>query len=275
MNLVQTLKTTLKPVLGRLAVRAFPGRVKAVEQHDGRSRLGALDRLVRFGLLCRLQEHERISRSHFRFWAGGEGKAFAENYRDRFESWFLSDHVLIVEELERCLAGERDRYDCLYEIGCGDGQVVNYLSTRLKAIDRFVGLDINEQVILGNQERYAKPNLRFCCGNAVDWIPSHARPRSVFMSNGGVMEYFSEAEIRALLRRIATDFKPSMFALVEPVAADFSLETETVSRPHGTEWSFTHNHRHLFTANGFRVLYERETMTAGYRWILMIAKAGE
>ena len=275
MKMLKRLRAIVKSGLGRLAVLAFPGRARVVEQNIAAADSTLLDRIIRLGLICRVDDPERISQLHHRTWAGEQGLNFAAKFGGRFEAWFKSSHVSIVDELEKVLAERAGTYRHFYEIGCGDGQVANYLSTRLQGIDDFVGIDINEQVASCNNQVYQRTNLRFVSGNAADWIGVNGRPRSVFLSNGGVLEYFSEKAITDLLRKIATDLKPALFVVGEPLAPDYDLDKETRSRPYGDEWSFTHNYPHLFSTNGFKVRCQREATTGGYRWLLLLAIAGD
>ncbi len=173
---------------------------------------------------------------------------------------------------EKTMAEKPGLYKNFYEIGCGDGQVVNYLSTRLKPIDQFVGIDINERVILSNGMEYKNPKLHFVCANANDWIAHNSCPGSIFFTNGGVLEYFTERELIGLFSKIAVELRPSLFAIVEPFAHDFDLESEKASRPFGVEWSFSHNYPQLFTTSGLTIRYQAINITGGIRWIIMIAQ---
>ena len=273
MKIPSRFKVTIKQILANLAVRVFPRRAAAIEQNISDADAILLDRLIRFGLIQKTYGHNDISDLHHRVWAGAQGENFAKKFSDRFESWFISSHKSIVDELGNLLAKYPGQYKNLYEIGCGDGQVVNYLSTRLKKIDQFVGIDINERVISSNRKSYKSPKLSFVCGNAKNWIAQNGLPGSIFFSNGGVLEYFSEKEIIDLLSKIVVDLRPSLFAIVEPLAADFNLESEKSSRPFGIEWSFTHNYPKMFAESGFTIQYQEINITDCIRWILMIAQA--
>ncbi len=269
------VKASLKGLIGRLAVRLFPLRAKAVEQNIGDASYGLFDRTIRAGLIRSDPSHDKISGLHQKFWAGAEGTAFARRNSSRFESWFLAEHAGVVDAIESLLTTDNGRYQSLYEIGCGDGQVLKYLSTRLHSIDHFVGIDINAHVIAMNNQKFGNNRLEFVCANAMAWIGENSRPCSVFFSNGGVLEYFSKKQLTGLLQKIHADFRPSVFAIIEPVAPDFEAETEIASRPYGKEWSFTHNYRYLFESNGFVVHYHRESRAGGHRWVLMVLRTAD
>ena len=97
----------------------------------------------------------------------------------------------------------------------------------------------------------------------------------IFISNGGVLEYFSAKQIAKLLKIIAGDLKPSAFAFIEPLAMKYNLETEIDSRPYGTEWSFSHNYKQLLESYGFNICYQHEMVTDGNRWLLMLVNTKE
>ena len=270
------LKPIIKSVLGKIALWAFPDRAKLIEKTIGDApNYGLLNRIIRVGLIRNIKEQDRLALLHHRFWAGAAGNQFHKRAVKRFENWFLTEHVSLIDELERLPEYNKRKYKFLYEIGCGDGQLINYLSNRLTSLEHFVGIDINADVIALNNQYCRKENLEFTCGNATEWICQNGRPKAIFFTNGGVLEYFSMKQITDLLNKIATDFKPSVFAIIEPLAIDYNVETEMESRTFGNEFSFSHNYEKLFTTNGFTILYQRETMTGGHRWILMLSKTHE
>jgi len=276
MGIGKMLKSIVKPVLGKLALWAFPNRAKLIEKTIGdATSYGLLNRIIRAGLIRNIKEHDRLALLHHSFWTGTAGIRFHKKAGKRFENWFLTGHVSIVDELERLIESNKRKYKYLYEIGCGDGQVINYLSNRLKSIEHFVGIDINADVIALNNQYCMNENLEFTCGNATEWICKNGRPKAIFFTNGGVLEYFSKKQITDLLKKITIDLKPSVFAIIEPLATNYNLETETDSRIFGNEFSFSHNYKKLFMTNGFTILYQRETMTGGHRWILMLSKTQE
>lgn len=272
MELQQVFALKLKSLLGTIALRLFPQRAQRLAGRIGADDVRLIDRIILFGLKRNVGEPAQLSRLHSRFWAGPAGVRFSERCAERFGAWFMAAHHGVVDEVEKMIASDPRRYVFLYEIGCGDGQVVHYLSQRLRTIQRFTGIDINAEVIARNKQTYTQSNLDFACGNAIDWISRHAHPGSIFISNGGVLEYFSEKDMTVLLQHIRRCLRPAAFAIIEPIADDHDLERETASRPFGREWSFSHNHKRLFEENGFHILYQRETATGGNRWVLLLAR---
>jgi SAM-dependent methyltransferase len=272
MGFKAVLALKLKALLGIIALRAFPERARRIENTIVEAPYGLLDRLIRSGLLRSVPEQDRLVDLHNRYWAGAEGTRFSESRGERFKDWFLTAHLSVVDELQKLIDSDTKKYAFFYEIGCGDGQVTHYMSKRLASVKHFTGLDINPDVVAANNRKYRHGTLDFVSANAIEWISRNAQPGSIFLSNGGVLEYFSESQICCLLQKITRDCKPAAFALIEPVADDYDLEKETASRPFGREWSFSHNHRKLLESNGFTIEYQRETRTGGVRWMLLLAR---
>ncbi len=275
MAIRKVLRPVLKNVVGTLALSVFPNKAKLIENTDEYRCNGLLDRIIWAGLIRNARSHDSVSHLHNRFWMGAGGTQFVESHGSRFENWFLVKHFSIVIEIEKLIASDKRKYNHVVEIGCGDGQVINYLSGRLKNIESFTGVDINEDVIALNNQRYRKRNLKFACGETIDWVCRKGKPGSIFISNGGVLEYFSAKHIAELIKKIAGDLKPSAFAFIEPLAMKYNLEMEKDSRPYGTEWSFSHNYKSLFESHGFNTLYQHETVTEEKRWLLMLLNTPE
>lgn len=263
-------KPLLKNILGKLAMQAFPRKTERIQHTETFNENSLLDRIVRAGLIRNMRDNEKISQIHQRYWAGDGGTQFAATHGYLFDRLFLAKHCCIVEEIEKLISLYPGKYKHVFEIGCGDGQVINFLSDRLKTIEFFTGVDINHPTILKNNAIYKKDNLRFVCANAAEWLCQHGKSRSIFVSNGGVLEYFSTTQINALLKTLTTFLKPSAFAIVEPLAKNYNLETETSSRPYGNEWSFSHNYIRLFESHGFVFLYKSEIITEQTRWLLAL-----
>jgi len=104
---------------------------------------------------------------------------------------------------------------------------------------------------------------------ARDWLQMHPQPGTIVLSNGGVLEYFSQTKFDGLLRTLALS-PPAAIALIEPVAPSHDLESQTESFVFGAENSFSHNHRERLGAAGFDVVFEKEMRISNVRWMLMI-----
>jgi hypothetical protein len=100
-------------------------------------------------------------------------------------------------------------------------------------------------------------------------LAANPRPGTVVLSNGGVLEYFSQDSFDGLLRALALT-PPAAIVLIEPVDPDHDLKTQVESYVFGQERSFSHNHRRRLRNAGFDVVFEQEMRISGVRWMLMI-----
>jgi len=80
---------------------------------------------------------------------------------------------------------------------------------------------------------------------------------TLFVSNGGVLEYFRRERLDEMLSHISSSLVPTTFFAVEPVATDHDWSKVTDSIPFGEELSFSHNYTDLFESNGFEILHQR------------------
>ena len=86
----------------------------------------------------------------------------------------------------------------------------------------------------------------------------HPLPGTVVFSNGGVLEYFSPANLERLFSTVAIS-SPAAIVLVEPAAPNHDLENQPESLVFGQEYSFSHNYRRRLIEAGFDVVFEQET----------------
>lgn len=61
------------------------------------------------------------------------------------------------------------------------------------------------------------------------------------------------------------------FSLLEPLAADFDLKHDTISRHYGVERSMSHPYPALLRAAGLSVVEEREFTLEGQRFLMLHA----
>lgn len=246
------------------------GREIASGEATGRNR--KLKRLVLQSRLARARlrgDDKAVQSILHDFWQGDAPGNYYDRYADRFQKWFLGPHHEIVEALVAEVG--RHPYRRLVEIGCGDGRVLGHLAGRLPDVPAFVGLDINASIIAQAEAAHAAdPRLSFRAGNALDLFDSHRGDGTILLTYGGVMEYFSGADLSALFRRLARHAGTAV-ALVEPVDPAHDLAADTSSHVFGAENSFSHNHRHLLEREGYTVRFMREMAVGGARWVLLLA----
>jgi SAM-dependent methyltransferase len=272
---VQALKKYVKYSLGRTVAVLAPFLVREIEAGTNTSRHAWLKKQVldsKIAYAKKTNSFNDLQDAHFRYWQGEQGTNFYGAYPERFNDWFLGDHFIFVEELQKLMKSD-DGFKYLYEIGCGDGQVLNYLSKNLAGIERAVGLDINETIIEENNRTFADNTaLTFISGDASKWIAQNIQAGTILLSYGGVFEYFSEEALRDIFKALKSGTVPVLVVLVEPISKDHDLNTVSDSQPFGREDSFSHNHEHLLKSAGFNIEFECEKYISD-RWKIIIASA--
>jgi len=84
------------------------------------------------------------------------------------------------------------------------------------------------------------------------------------------LEYLSQASVENLFQLIANSGNNLLF-LIEPLAEDYHLESETDSRIYGIEHSYAHNHPHLLKRSGFQILQYEEVNILNTRMQIIVA----
>lgn len=266
-------RRAVKVGAGRALLALRPGHGRRLLEHGDPHTFSLLDRLILAGWTDRATPADwaALSALHERFWAGPGGAKFSESAEiaGRFEQWFLREHARPVEFLQAELAGRT--CPALCEIGSGNGLALEYLSRQLPDIGRFVGIDINAHATRENARRWRDDaRLGFVNADAVRWIEDNAGRDWTYFSNAGVLEYFPEDKVRHLYR--VTAERGGWWLITEPVYAGYDLDTETRSRPHGSEFSFCHNHPHLLRETGWEVVDQYQTEVSGMRFLTVSAR---
>jgi SAM-dependent methyltransferase len=181
--------------------------------------------------------------------------------------------VSIHEDFIAAVAGKMadGAFDRACELGCGTGKLLAIVAARAGKPERFVGIDLSPAQTARNATQYEGSGLEFVAADALGWVERNAAPRSLYLTYGGVLEYFTEKGVKDLFAAAAR-CRPACFALAEPIAPDFDLASETHSRAFGSELSFTHNYPRLLEDAGFRIEWQSEA-TPGFRWLKIVAVA--
>lgn len=271
-------KETLKLIVGRAAEAAFPSLGREIDEGRNNERAATLKRAIVQSRLHRAQSRGDVAAVEdalSAFWKGAAGDQFFSRYaEDRF-GMFREHHAGVIDTLSAELDAFGQRFSRLVEIGSGEGAVLEYCAQRLPSIAQAIGLDINAAVVAEAQARQpAGGKVSFVNTDARDWLAAHPQAGTVLLSNGGVLEYFSQVNFDRLLQALAAA-TPAMIALVEPVAPEHDLARQTDSFTFGRENSFSHNHRHRLQQGGFQVVFEQETSIAGHRGMMMIGVRAE
>ena len=266
-------RNALKRLIGRAAEIAFPELGREIDEARNRSRAQKLKRAILYARLRRADANgdaSGVEKTLSAYWQGGPGDAFHEHFaEDRF-SVFQEKHALAIDTLSDLLDGSGGGFNRLVEVGCGDGAVLHYCADRLPGLGELIGLDINGPVI-GRASASLPPGsrVRFVNADGRAWLADNPRPGTVMLSNGGVLEYFSQENVARLYAALALA-APAAVVLVEPAAVDHDLDAQPNSYTFGREYSFSHNHRRLLSDAGFQVSFERETWAFGARLIMTI-----
>ena len=109
-----------------------------------------------------------------------------------------------------------------------------------------MGRDLSERQVAENRKNYEERTAtEFVAADDCDWLPAHAQPGCLVLTNGGVLEYLDQPQLEALLAHIADKLAPAPLVLIETVANDHDLEAEPESLVYGREMSFSHNYPFL------------------------------
>ena len=268
-----SLKQRAKISLGRLAAKTNPGRAKKLFLSPLSSPRNLRDKSIMAFLKhqARLEQHaEFFEALHQDFWSGEGGNVFAENCDHRFEQMFLTKQKSDFDQLVKICAKRCPTQ--IVEFGCNSGLLLNYMVKQFPGINLAVGIDINQQQIERNQQNdHFDPRIQFLTSDGVDWVMDNAVANTLFVTNGGVMEYFRRDRLNMMMDHIATQLSPAVFFAIEPNALDHDLENDVSSIPFGEELSFSHNYNDLFVTNGFDVVHQRATTFESWQMMATIA----
>lgn len=263
----------VKDIIGRAAVTAMPARTRRLFRNPADNSDGFVDKAIMFYLRQRAVEENRngfLSRLHKVFWSGDNGADYSGNCDHRFEDLFLGKQK---DDFDR-LTLIWDEMDCqdIVEIGTNSGLLLQYMTQNLRDVGKSVGIDINAIQIKRNQQsEMFDPRIEFICTDGQEWIMNNVRSGTLFVTNGGVLEYFQREKLDQMVSHIAAGSHPSIFYVSEPIAVDHDLKSNTSSIPFGKELSFSHNYRDLFEINGLEIVHQAEVLFEEWRMQVTIA----
>lgn len=273
-------KRSAKVALGRLLGTMHHRRVAQLLAGDVGDRLSALDRLLVAHLVDRHERGgslDRLAALQRWVWTCDQAVSFHAQAEARFERWWRRGAACIVPPLQAAVDAAPAGYARLCEIGCGSGLVLNDLRATLRGVSSFLGLDLSPTQVARNRTRFGDsaggPSLTFAAGDATAWIPAHAEPGWVYLTNAGVLEYLTEPQVAELFAHVAHRLRPAVFALVEPIAPDHDVARELRSRPFGAERTFSHSYLHLLERAGWRVTWSDVRAIEGTRMHYVVATA--
>lgn len=265
----QPMKRLVKQALGEALIRLMPAVTNRVERSGIAHTL--VERLIVAALIARHRRAgtlEALAHFHHKFWAGTDAVAVHAENEARFDATVNEHSDFIAAVAEKI---ERGAFDRVCEFGCGTGKLLAIVSARISKPTVFIGVDLSAEQTARNADRHANERIEFVTADALAWAREHARPNALYLTYGGVLEYFTEQGVKDLFAA-AANHRPACFALVEPIAHDFDLAGEVGSRAFGDEFSFSHNYPRLLQEAGFRIEWQKEVIL-GFRWLKLVAVA--
>ena len=283
MNAILSLKTAeshsvkdrLKISAGKALAQLFPARTEQLESSPTNYSRNRRDQLIMAFVRdrARLSDDARFFEAlHREFWSGDGGAVFSSNCDHRFEEVFLAQQKEEFALLESKWA--EGKFDHIVELGCSSGLLLQFLTSNLPGVESAVGIDLNKQQIDANKENSGFDHrIEFCCTDGFEYVCANARPNTLFVTNGGVLEYFSREQLDRMLSKLAAEIGNSLFFSIEPIAPDHDWESSQDSIPFGQELSFSHNYQDVFKTNGFAIHHQRYVDFESWRWMATIAQA--
>ncbi|NAS32277.1 methyltransferase domain-containing protein [Flavobacteriaceae bacterium R38] len=215
--------------------------------------LSLTERLMRRAILKKVEkkeDFETLAELHQNYWTN-QGSDFFEAMNDTFEKNFLPDCSFIFELLKKELSNQPKVFNTLVEIGTGNGNVLEYLSSEFPEIDHFIGIDLSPvQIDMNNKKFHEDQRLEFVASDGFEWVKKHGKANTIFVTSRGVLEYFTEDRLQTFLKEV-DNLGKTIFIAIEPNGTDHDLKTNPGSQLYGPERSFSHNYPKLFKNAGF------------------------
>lgn len=213
---------------------------------------------------------QMLEHIHKDFWKNQIDDAWYKKTEQSFDK-SLAALLPVVDKLRQFQ--KENTVEVVCEIGTGDGRFINYLSEVLDQSKRFVGLDICENRINYNKRIY--DGVEFYGGDALEWITAQHLENTVYVTNGGVLEYFSPSSLDLLIQTIHKS-QGCVALFYEPISVDHDLSSDVLTDlTKAGEYSFSHNYPAVFKRHGFDIFFESDNDLAGYRGLCLIAKPNQ
>lgn len=252
----------LASTLGNLLIVLRPKKAKEMSAnritliHKNKKNMTISEILMRAALVKKLKpinDYETIRDNNRDFWINNTATELFKETEDGFEKDFLPNCTFVFDLLKTELNNTDQSFDTFVEIGTGNGDVLNWLSAEFPKVKRFIGIDLSEQQIQMNKEKFGNnEKLEFIAADAYEWVKKEGKSNTIFVSSRGVLEYFIESQLQELLNNISK-IGHTFFVAIEPNGGDHDFETSPTSQLYGNEPSFSHNYPLLFKNAGFEI----------------------
>ena len=105
----------------------------------------------------------------------------------------------VFEMLKKLLKASPEKYHTMIEIGTGNGEVLESLSRQFPEIEKFIGIDLSADQIEFNTKKYQQyPNIDFVAADGAEWIRENGTDNIIIITSGGVLEYFTQQQLKHL-----------------------------------------------------------------------------
>jgi hypothetical protein len=269
----RNLKQSVKELLGCALASFASKRTEELFNAPASQPVGIRDKMIMAYLKRRAMlenQPDFFERLHIDFWQGDGGAVFSENCDHRFEDLFLAKQKVDFDQLRSVCQSRQSQH--IVEFGCNSGLLLQYMTTELGGIQSSTGIEINaEQVQQNQQSSDFDSRINFVTADGGKWLINNGNENTLFVSNGGVLEYFRRERLNEMLTHISTKLGPAIFFAVEPVADDHHWNQTNESIPFGEELSFSHNYTDLFESNGFQIVHQRAVEFDSWQMMATIA----
>ncbi|WP_304887167.1 class I SAM-dependent methyltransferase [Rhodonellum sp.] len=215
--------------------------------------------------LKKSQDVDHLAKLHQQIWAKTSGFSAYEST----EELLMEVEPYLMKSFDKVL--DKSAFKTLVEIGCGTGKFLNYFSEKFPMIDKFIGIDISAGQIELNKTKYkSNPRLEFYAEDAMEWLKKNSSTNTVYVTYGGVLEYFNEDQVNNMLDSM-TQHAPAGLVVFEPIADGFDPKKEKHSKVDGYEFNFSHPYPHFARQAGMEIQYEKVFYTDNAWWIILSA----
>ncbi len=269
----RSLKQSVKELAGQAVASLATQRTKELFDSPVSQPAGIQDKLIMAHLRRRAMlenQADFFERLHIDFWQGDGGAEFSKNCDHRFVDLFLSKQQVDFDQLRSVWETQHPKQ--IVEFGCNSGLLLQYMTSELEGVESSIGIEINAEQVRQNQESSQfESRINFVTADGGEWLFNNGHPNTLFVSNGGVLEYFRRERLNEMLSHISSKLGPATFFAVEPVANDHDWSKTTESIPFGEELSFSHNYIDLFESNGFQIVHQRAVKYDSWKMMATIA----
>ncbi|WP_324024160.1 class I SAM-dependent methyltransferase [Maribacter sp. BPC-D8] len=256
------MKKIIKEFIGAFLVKLQPEKVETLIKKgisfNVKNELSLSERFMRSALLKNAEKNQdfnMLAEYHENFWKETGRKYFSEK-ENVLKDFFLPNCLPVFEKLHDILKDTHKEFHTMVEIGTGNGDVLDYLSSKFPQIERFVGIDLSVEQINFNQKLYDENiKIEFVAADGFEWIKENGTNNMIIFTSGGVLEYFSEQRLQKFFSYL-NELGFSIFIAIEPIGANIDFTKNPNSQPYGVERSFSHDYLRLFKNAGFSLWHE-------------------